>query len=79
MLGRQQSLHDEGQFRWLPVMDSNWAELHASGKLLWPTVGKPEADKVTFPLNPFRELTVIVLMPLALCVTIKLLGDAERL
>jgi hypothetical protein len=41
--------------------------------------GKPEADKVTFPLNPFRELTVIVLMPLALCVIIKLLGDAERL
>jgi hypothetical protein len=40
-------------------------------------LGRPEADKATFPLNPFREVIVIVLVPLAPWVRIKLLGDAE--
>jgi len=28
-------------------------------------LGKPEADKLTLPLKPFCEVTVIVLVPLA--------------
>jgi hypothetical protein len=39
--------------------------------------GKPEADKVTLPLKPFRALTEMVLVPLAPCVTLRLFGDAE--
>jgi hypothetical protein len=38
-------------------------------------LGNPEADKLTLPLNPFCAFTVIVLAPLAPCVTVKLLGD----
>jgi hypothetical protein len=41
-------------------------------------LGKPDADKLTLPLNPFCGVTVIVLVPLAPCVIVKLLGDAER-
>jgi hypothetical protein len=40
-------------------------------------LGKPEADKVTLPLKPFCGVTVIVLVPAAPCVIVKLLGDAE--
>ena len=41
-------------------------------------LGKPDADKPTLPLKPFCGLTVMVLVPLAPCTTVKLLGDAER-
>ncbi len=41
-------------------------------------LGRPDADKVTLPLKPFCGVTVIVLTPLAPCVIVKLLGDAER-
>jgi hypothetical protein len=40
--------------------------------------GRPDADKLTLPLKPFCGLTVIVLVPLAPCLTVKLLGDTER-
>jgi hypothetical protein len=40
-------------------------------------LGNPDADKVTPPLNPFSGVTVIVLVPLAPCVIVKLLGEAE--
>jgi len=40
-------------------------------------LGRPEADKPTLPLKPFCGVTVMVLVPLAPCVTVKLLGDAE--
>jgi hypothetical protein len=40
-------------------------------------LGKPEADKLTLPLNPFCGVTVIVLPPLAPCAIVTLLGDAE--
>jgi hypothetical protein len=41
-------------------------------------LGRPEADKLTLPLKPFWGVTVMVLVPLAPCVIVKLLGDAER-
>jgi hypothetical protein len=41
-------------------------------------LGSPVADKPTLPLNPFWGVTVIVLVPLAPCVMVTLLGDAER-
>jgi hypothetical protein len=40
--------------------------------------GKPEADRLTLPLKPFSEATVIVFEPLAPCMTLKVLGEAER-
>ncbi len=40
--------------------------------------GKPEADNVTLPLNPPEGVTVIVLLPLLPCVTVKLAGEADR-
>ena len=40
-------------------------------------LGKPDADKVTLPLKPFCGVTVMVLVPLAPCVIVKLLGAAE--
>lgn len=39
--------------------------------------GKPEADRVTLPVNPPEGVTVIVLLPLLPCVTVRLVGDAE--
>jgi hypothetical protein len=39
-------------------------------------LGRPEADKLTLPLNPFCGVTAIVLVPLAPCTTLTLLGDA---
>jgi hypothetical protein len=41
-------------------------------------LGKPDADKPTLPLKPFCGLTVMVLVPLAPCTIVRLLGDAER-
>jgi hypothetical protein len=40
-------------------------------------LGKPDADKLTWPLKPFCTLTVMVLVPLAPCVMVRLLGEAE--
>jgi hypothetical protein len=40
-------------------------------------LGKPEADKLTLPLKPFCGVTVMVLVALAPCVIVKLLGDTE--
>jgi hypothetical protein len=40
-------------------------------------LGRPDADKLTLPLKPFCGVIVIALVPLPLCVTVKLLGDAE--
>lgn len=40
-------------------------------------LGRPDADKLTFPVKPFSGVTVIVVVPLAPCVTDKLLGEAE--
>lgn len=40
-------------------------------------LGRPEADKLTLPLNPFTGLTVMVLVPLPPWVTETLVGDAE--
>ena len=39
--------------------------------------GKPEADKVTLPVNPFDRVTVMVLVPLVPCVTVRLEGEAD--
>jgi hypothetical protein len=41
-------------------------------------LGRPDVDKLTLPLNPFCGVTVRVLAPLAPCVMLRLLGDAER-
>src|SRR6266478_1477138 len=41
-------------------------------------LGRPDADKLTLPLKPFCGVTVMVLAPLAPCVMLRLLGDAER-
>jgi hypothetical protein len=41
-------------------------------------LGRPDADKLTLPLNPFCGVTVIVLVPLVPRVMLKLPGDAER-
>jgi hypothetical protein len=40
-------------------------------------LGKPDAARVTLPVNPLTSVTVIVLVPLLPCVTVTLLGDAE--
>lgn len=39
--------------------------------------GRPEAERLTLPVNPLVGVTVIVLLPLLPCVTVKLAGDAE--
>ena len=41
-------------------------------------LGKPEADKLTLPLKPPCGLTVMLLVPLAPWMMVKLFGDAER-
>ena len=41
-------------------------------------LGRPDADKLTLPLKPFRGVTVMVLVPLAPWTTVRLLGEAER-
>jgi hypothetical protein len=40
-------------------------------------LGRPNADKLTLLLKPFCGVTVILLVPLAPCATLTLLGDAE--
>ena len=40
-------------------------------------LGRPDTDKLTFPAKPFSGMTVIVLVPLAPCVIVTLLGEAE--
>ncbi len=40
--------------------------------------GNPEAERVTLPLKPPTSVTVIVLVPLLPCVTLTLVGFAER-
>jgi hypothetical protein len=39
--------------------------------------GKPEADRLTLPVNPPEGVTVIVLLPLLPWVTLKLDGEAD--
>jgi hypothetical protein len=46
-------------------------------KLAVTPVGRPDAERVTLPLNPLDGLTVIVLAPLVPCTTLNVLGDAD--
>ena len=46
-------------------------------KLAVTPEGKPEADRVTLPVNPPEGFTVMVLLALLPCVTETLDGDAE--
>jgi hypothetical protein len=39
--------------------------------------GNPEADKVTLPVNPPEGVSVMVLVPLVPCFTVRLEGEAE--
>ena len=39
--------------------------------------GRPDTAKVTFPVKPFSGVTVIVLVPLAPCLTVTLFGEDE--
>jgi hypothetical protein len=47
-------------------------------KLAVTPLGKPDADKVTFPLKPFEGVIEIVLVPLPPCARLKLLGEANN-
>ena len=40
-------------------------------------LGKPVAERLTLPLNPFNGLTVMVLVPFAPRATLTLVGEAE--
>jgi len=40
-------------------------------------LGKPDADKLTFPLKPFCGVTVTVVVPMVPCTRVKVLGDAD--
>ena len=40
-------------------------------------LGNPDAERLTFPLNPFCGVIVTVLVPLVPCVIVTLLGDNE--
>ncbi len=42
-------------------------------------LGMPEAARPILPAKPFRSVTEMVLVPLAPCVTVRLLGIDERL
>ena len=42
-------------------------------------LGSPEAERLTLPLKPFWPLTLIVLLALLACGTLRLAGEAERL
>lgn len=46
-------------------------------KLAVTPAGKPEADRVTEPVKPLVGVSVMVLVPLVPCLTLKLAGDAE--
>lgn len=41
-------------------------------------LGRPDADRLTLLLKPLCRVTVMVLVPLAPCLIVKLFGDAER-
>ncbi len=41
-------------------------------------LGRPDADKLTLPLNPFSGVMAIVLVPTVPCMMLRLPGDAER-
>lgn len=41
-------------------------------------LGRAEVESVTDPVKPFDGVTVIVLLPLVPCFTVKLVGEAER-
>lgn len=41
--------------------------------------GKPEADRLTLLLNPFRRVTVMVVFPLPPRAMLKDVGESERL
>ena len=41
-------------------------------------LGKPEAAKLTVPVNPLAGVTIIVLVPLLPCTTLTALGDADN-
>lgn len=47
-------------------------------KLAVTPEGRPEADRVTLPVNPPEGVTVMVLLPLLPCVTVTLEGDADK-
>jgi hypothetical protein len=47
-------------------------------KLAVTPEGNPEADKVTLPVKPPEGVTVMVLLPLLPWVTLRLVGEAER-
>ena len=40
-------------------------------------LGRPETEKLILPVKPFSVATVIVLVPLAPCAIVKLVGEAE--
>lgn len=46
-------------------------------KLAVTPPGRAEFESVTDPVNPFRSVTEIVLLPLVPCFTVRLLGDAD--
>jgi hypothetical protein len=41
-------------------------------------LGRPDAARVTLPVNPPTSVTVMVLVPLPPCVIVRLLGESER-
>jgi hypothetical protein len=41
-------------------------------------LGNAELDSVTDPVKPLKSVTVIVLLPLVPCLTVKLAGEADR-
>jgi len=41
-------------------------------------LGRPDADKLTLPLKPFCGVTVMLLVPFVPWITLRLLGEAER-
>jgi hypothetical protein len=41
-------------------------------------LGRPDAARVTLPLNPFTSVTVMVLVPLPPWVIVRLLGESDR-
>ena len=41
-------------------------------------LGRPDAARVTLPVNPPTSVTVIVLVPLPPCVIVRLLGESDN-
>jgi hypothetical protein len=65
----------------VPVADRVKRLLVVAGfvpKVVLTPLGRPDAVKFTLPLNPFRELIVMVVEPEAPWRKVTLLGDAER-